>query len=163
MTCWCRLPCCSCSRDAQLLAAVQVIVYAGAIVVLFLFVIMLLGVDREESLRGSIPFQTPAAIALGVVVFGEILVLAGHDWTTGARADAGSRLTGGSLTGGNVERVATTLFTTYLWPFELMAALLVIAVVGSVVLARRSGEPVGTVPEGDDGMAVTDGDRDDAP
>ena len=55
-------------QQAQLLAVVQIIVYAGAIVVLFLFVIMLLGVDREESLRDPIPYQRPAAIALGVIV-----------------------------------------------------------------------------------------------
>ena len=70
-------------QDAQLLAAVQIIVYAGAIVVLFLFVIMLLGVDREESLRDPIPFQRPAAIALGVILLGEVLFLAGHQWATG--------------------------------------------------------------------------------
>ena len=73
-------------QQAQLLAAVQIIVYAGAIVVLFLFVIMLLGVDREESLRDPIPFQRPAAIALGVIVLGEVLFLAGHHWATGAAA-----------------------------------------------------------------------------
>ena len=61
-------------QQAQLLAVVQIVVYAGAIVVLFLFVIMLLGVDREESLRDPIPFQRPAAIALGVIVLGEIAV-----------------------------------------------------------------------------------------
>src|SRR5215475_3008492 len=67
-------------QDAQLLAAVQVIVYAGAIVVLFLFVIMLLGVDERESLRDPVPFQRPAALALGAIVLAEVLFLAGHHW-----------------------------------------------------------------------------------
>src|SRR6266849_10996530 len=73
---------------AHFLAAVQIIVYAGAIVILFLFVIMLLGVDREESLRDPIPFQRPAAVALGVIALGEVLFLAGHQWATGKHADA---------------------------------------------------------------------------
>jgi NADH-quinone oxidoreductase subunit J len=127
--------------DAQLVAAVQVIVYAGAVVVLFLFVIMLLGVDREESLADPVPFQRPAAIALGAVLLVEIFVLAGRTWATGASAARGSLsepVDGQDL--GNVERVARSLFTDFLWAFELTAALLVIAVVGAVVLARRSGQ-----------------------
>ena len=127
--------------DAQLVAAVQVIVYAGAIVVLFLFVIMLLGVDREESLADPVPFQRPAAIALGAVLLVEIFVLGGRTWATGASASRGSLskpVDGQDL--GNVERVARVLFTDFLWAFELTAALLVIAVVGAVVLARRSGQ-----------------------
>ncbi len=55
-------------QEAQLVAAVQVIVYAGAIVVLFLFVIMLLGVDREESTAETLRFQRPVAIGLGLVL-----------------------------------------------------------------------------------------------
>ena len=119
----------------------QVIVYAGAIVVLFLFVIMLLGVDREESLADPVPFQRPAAIALGAVLLVEIFVLGGRTWATGASASRGSLskpVDGQDL--GNVERVARVLFTDFLWAFELTAALLVIAVVGAVVLARRSGQ-----------------------
>jgi NADH-quinone oxidoreductase subunit J len=128
-------------QEAQLVAAVQIIVYAGAIVVLFLFVIMLLGVDREESLRDPIPYQRPAAVALGAILLGEIFVLAGRTWATGATSARGSvrgRVDGQEL--GNIQRVARTLFTDFLWAFELTAVLLVIAVVGAVVLARRSGQ-----------------------
>jgi len=126
-------------QQAHLVAAVQVIVYASAIVVLFLFVIMLLGVDREESLEDPIKFQRPVALVLGGVVLAEILFLGGRHWATGAHSSAGS-LHGGS---NNVETVARSLFTQYLWPFELTAALLVIAVVGGVLLARRSGQRAG--------------------
>lgn len=126
-------------QDAELLAAVQVIVYAGAIVVLFLFVIMLLGVDRKESLHDPVRLQRPAAIALGVIALAEILVLAGHTWATGAETSGGVPITDGNF-GNNIERVARVLFTDFLWPFEITAALLVIAVVGSIVLARRSGQ-----------------------
>jgi NADH-quinone oxidoreductase subunit J len=128
-------------QEAQLVAAVQIIVYAGAIVVLFLFVIMLLGVDREESLRDPIPYQRPAAVALGAILLAEIFVLAGRTWATGATSTRGSvrrQVDGQDL--GNIQRVARTLFTDFLWAFELTAVLLVIAVVGAVVLARRSGQ-----------------------
>ena len=128
-------------QDAQLVAAVQIIVYAGAIVVLFLFVIMLLGIDKEESLRDPIPYQRPAAVALGAILLAEIFVLAGRTWATGATSVRGSvrrRVEGQDL--GNIQRVARTLFTDFLWAFELTAVLLVIAVVGAVVLARRSGQ-----------------------
>src|SRR5437660_1392315 len=130
-------------QQAHLLAAVQVIVYAGAIVVLFLFVIMLLGVDREESLDDPLRYQRNAALALGIIVLAELIFLAGHNWATGARAPDRFAIRGGGVDlGNNVERVARVLFTNFLWPFEITAGLLVIAVVGSVVLARRSGQAV---------------------
>jgi len=135
-------------QQAHLLAAVQVIVYAGAIVVLFLFVIMLLGVDREESLQDPIKYQRTAALALGLIVLVELIFLAGHHWATGAKAPSQFAITGGGIAlGDNVERVARVLFTDFLWPFEITAGLLVIAVVGSVVLARRSGQAVEFVEE----------------
>ena len=124
-------------QDAQLLAAVQIIVYAGAIVVLFLFVIMLLGVDRSESLEDPVRSQRPAAIALGIIGLAEVLFLAGRHWATGASSGPGLH----SGPGGNVEHVARAIFTDYLWPFEVLTILLVVAVVGGVVLARRSGLP----------------------
>ena len=126
-------------QDAQLVAAVQIIVYAGAIVVLFLFVIMLLGVDRPDTFEEPLRFQRPVALSLGAIVLAEVLFLAGHRWATGARTARGIGVTGGAF-GSNIQRVAHVLFTTFLWPFEITAVLLVIAVVGSVVLARRSGE-----------------------
>ncbi len=114
----------------------QIIVYAGAIVVLFLFVIMLLGIDRHESLHDPVRSIRPAAIVLGVVGLLEVLLLAGRQWVTGTPS---TTLTSGP--GGNVEKVARALFTDFLWPFEVLTILLVVAVVGGVVLARRSGLP----------------------
>jgi NADH-quinone oxidoreductase subunit J len=133
-------------QDAQLVAAVQIIVYAGAIVVLFLFVIMLLGVDRPDTFEEPLRFQRPVALAIGAIVLAEVLFLAGHQWATGARTARGVPVTGGAF-GSNIQRVARVLFTTFLWPFEITAVLLVIAVVGSVVLARRSGERPETIDE----------------
>ena len=125
-------------QDAQLLAAVQVIVYAGAIVVLFLFVIMLLGVDRHESLHDPVKSQRPLAIAVGVVSVAAFVVLGNANWTSGDLASRGVLHPVGT---NNVKAVADSLFTTFLWPFELTAVLLVIAVIGGVVLARRSHLP----------------------
>ncbi len=121
-------------QDAQFLAAVQVIVYAGAIVVLFLFVIMLLGVDQREAifaerLRG----QRVLAFVLVAAVLAEVLLLATGHWSTGAHSSTGA-LTG---SGSNVAKLGRALFTTYLIPFEVTSALLVVAVIGAVVLARR--------------------------
>ncbi len=134
------------AQEAHFLAAVQVIVYAGAIVVLFLFVIMLLGVDRRENvlvepLRG----QRPLALLLGAICLAEIYLLAqGTRWATGATQVAGAA--GGP--GSNVEKLARVIFTRYLLAFEVTSVLLVIAVVGAVVLARRS-EAVDTSPSGE--------------
>jgi NADH-quinone oxidoreductase subunit J len=126
-------------QDAHLLAAVQVVVYAGAIVVLFLFVIMLLGVDHADTLRDPLKAQRLAAIVLGLVLLAEVLFLMGHEWATGAKATADNSIRGGTPgLGNNVERIARSLFTDYLWAFEITAVLLVLSVVGAVVLARRS-------------------------
>jgi NADH-quinone oxidoreductase subunit J len=123
------------AQDAQFLAAVQVIVYAGAIVVLFLFVIMLLGVDREDNLGvEDLKGQRPVAFVLGVIALAEILLLSrGTDWVSGGRS-IGGRAQG---QGANVEVLARSIFTRYLLAFEVTSVLLVIAVVGAVVLARR--------------------------
>jgi NADH-quinone oxidoreductase subunit J len=123
-------------EGAQFLAAVQVIVYAGAIVILFLFVIMLLGIDQEDVLDEPLRGQRPVAIVAGVALFAGLLLVAKILQPTGAPSQRGS-LTQGDVP--NVERLARGLFTDFLWPFEITSALLVIAVVGAIVLARRSG------------------------
>jgi NADH-quinone oxidoreductase subunit J len=123
-------------QSASFLAVVQVIVYAGAIVVLFLFVIMFLGVDREEDvseepLRG----QRPLALVLAVVAIGGVVALGVNaHWATGTHSVAGSTTAGHHP---NTYLLGKSVFTTYLFAFEATAALLVIAVVGAVVLARR--------------------------
>jgi NADH-quinone oxidoreductase subunit J len=143
-------------QGAHFLAAVQVIVYAGAIVVLFLFVIMLLGIDKEDILDEPLPAQRPLAIAVGVALFAGLLLFAQILQPTGESAVRGSATQGNVA---NVERVATSLFTAFLWPFEITSALLVIAVVGAVVLARRGGshpvdEQIGADAGSDEGPAA---------
>ena len=85
-------------QDAALLAAVQIIVYAGAIVVLFLFVIMLLGVDQPDTLRDplAVPARRPRVV-LGVILLAEVLFLAGHQWATGAKAPSSDAIRGGDV------------------------------------------------------------------
>jgi NADH-quinone oxidoreductase subunit J len=123
--------------EAQLVAAIQIVVYASAIVVLFLFVITLLGVDRHESLHDSRRFQLPAALVFGALLFIGIVAVAHNHWVTGAHSTRGALDVVGR--NGNVRTLATSLFTDFIWAFEMTAVLLVIAVVGGVVLARRSG------------------------
>jgi NADH-quinone oxidoreductase subunit J len=141
------------AQQADFLAAVQVIVYAGAIVVLFLFVIMLIGVDREENVQADpLRAQRPLALVLGLVALGEILWLGGSSWTSGTRSVAGVA----NGPGTNVEKLARSIFTRYLLPFEATSVLLVIAVVGAVVLARQP-EPgaVEAEPEAEHEEATT--------
>ncbi|MGH9210150.1 MAG: NADH-quinone oxidoreductase subunit J [Acidimicrobiales bacterium] len=126
------------AQEANFLAAVQVIVYAGAIVVLFLFVIMFLGVDQSDDLRVE-PLgigQRIAAGVLGLGLVGLVLVaLADTDWeATGVRSAAGS-LTGDRP---DIDILSEAIFTRYVFAFELTSVLLVIAVVGAVLLARRT-------------------------
>jgi NADH-quinone oxidoreductase subunit J len=128
-------------QSADFLAAVQIMVYAGAIVILFLFVIMFLGVDRRERL-GSEPTrsQKPLALILGVVTLIELLVLSQvSNWSTGAHSVAGEL----GNRDDNINRLGQSLYTRYLLPFEMTAALLVIAVVAAVVLARRPSRSAG--------------------
>ncbi len=127
------------AQGAHFLAAVQVIVYAGAIVVLFLFVIMLLGVDKEEMVEAeTLRNQAPIAMLVVAITAAELILLGRGQWTTGAKSVVGA-LEGPS---GNVEQLAEVIFTRYLFAFEATSVLLVIAVVAAVALARR--------PEGDD-------------
>ena len=124
------------AQEANFLAAVQVIVYAGAIVVLFLFVIMLLGVDRTENLRiEPIVGQRAAAVVVGVAVFAlPVLALATTEWAaTGAESNLGSL-----DARPDIEAIGEVVFTRYLLAFEVTSVLLVIAIVGAVSLAKRS-------------------------
>ncbi|MBI2169737.1 MAG: NADH-quinone oxidoreductase subunit J [Actinobacteria bacterium] len=134
-------------QEAHFLAAVQVIVYAGAVVVLFLFVIMLLGVDRHEMLDDPLPFQRPLALAAGAVALFGLLALVGGTVATGGFSARGPALSGSE---GNVERIAKSLFTDFIWPFEITSVLLVIAVVGAIVLVRE-GRPGEAEAEDGDG------------
>ena len=138
------------AQEAHLLAAVEVIVYAGAIVVLFLFVIMLLGVDQAEDLHVE-PFkvQRPVALVIGVALVSLIgvAVLVSHDRTiaTVIPSDAVTEAATDPHNG-NVRAIARDVFSDHVLAFELTSVLLVIAVIGTVILARkpRKGELTGS-------------------
>ena len=120
--------------QAPFLAMIQVTVYAGAIMVLFLFVIMLLGSEKGEEETNRLPWQTPVALALGI----------------GLLAIAGYALFGGNLVSppqvatspdfGTPTQLAEALFSTYLLPFEIAGVLLTVALIGAVVLTFKSRE-----------------------
>jgi NADH-quinone oxidoreductase subunit J len=115
--------------DAQMVAFLQIIVYAGAIMVLFLFVIMLLNVGREEAVA------SPSWRALMAAVGGTLGVELAWFFLRRAKPPAGSgRLEAGY---GSVTALARTLFTDHVLSFELTSILLLVAIVGAVVLAKR--------------------------
>lgn len=138
--------------EAHFLAAIQIIVYAGAIVILFLFVIMLLGVDQAENLTVEpIIGQRPAAIVTGSAL---LALLLGVIWSstdlTGLRANNGDINRTDGATGEvlpNVNQLAEQIFTDYVFAFEVTGLLLTVAVVGAVVLARRIPGTLYAIPE----------------
>jgi NADH-quinone oxidoreductase subunit J len=115
---------------AEFLAAAQVIVYAGAIMVLFVFVIMLLNAGAESRRGRSFVAQLlgiPALVALlGLLAF---FVQRLFPETAGVRF--------GGFTGGGPREIGRTLFTQYLLPFEVTSVLILIAILGAIVLARK--------------------------
>ena len=125
---------------APFLFAVQIIVYAGAIMVLFLFVIMLLGVDREESLVERLKAQRPTAILLGLGLAAEIFFAVRAGVGFAARAPAGFEKVVNK--GGNAVALSHSLFRDYFFPFEVTSILLIVAAIAAMVLAQRRGPAV---------------------
>ncbi len=119
------------AQDALFLGVVQIVVYTGAVMMLFLFVLMLIGVDSSESLIETIRGQRIAAIVVGAG-FG-IMLIAG----IGAVSQNGFTGLAAANAGGNVQGLAALIFTQYLWAFELTGALLITAALGAMVLAHR--------------------------
>ncbi|MFN6541575.1 NADH-quinone oxidoreductase subunit J [Mycolicibacterium nivoides] len=119
------------AQGAQFLGVVQVVVYTGAVMMLFLFVMMLIGVDLSESFAETLRGQRLAALAAGTG-FG-ILLIAG----IGNVSVAGFTGLAQANSGGNVEGLAALIFTRYLWAFELTSTLLITAALGAMVLAHR--------------------------
>ena len=120
---------------ASFLFAVQIIVYAGAIMVLFLFVIMLLGVDREEPLVERLRGQRVLAVVLGAGIAIELVVAirAGIGFATKAPANFDETVN----QGGNAQALARVLFRQYFFPFEVTSVLLIVAAIAVVVFASR--------------------------
>jgi NADH-quinone oxidoreductase subunit J len=114
--------------NAQFVAAVQVIVYAGAVVVLFLFVVMLLGMEGAEEAPDPRRYQWIAAVLLGV------LLLVGIVW---ALLPAGRETVQALAPTDNVREIGAALLTQFAIPFELASVVLLVAIIGAVVLAKK--------------------------
>ena len=139
------------AQQAHFLAAVQVIVYAGAIVVLFLFVIMLLGVDTADNLKiDPLKIQRPLAAIVGVAIVALMItaIVENRDVeplqagtgievarTAGGDGEEGVRVTDDP--DANIKELSRNLFGTHVFAFEFTSVLLVVAVTGTVVLTRR--------------------------
>ena len=120
------------AQDALFLGIVQIVVYTGAVMMLFLFILMLVGVDSSDSLTETIPGLRPIAITAAVGFGGLMVSLIG-------RATLGRSAIGleAANSNGNVKGIAQLLFSTYVWPFEVVSALLITAALGAMVLAHH--------------------------
>lgn len=120
------------AQDALFLGIVQIVVYTGAVMMLFLFILMLVGVDSSDSLTETIPGLRPIAIVAAFGFGGLMVSLIGRA-TLGRNAiglEAANSL-------GNVQGIAQLLFSRYVWPFEVVSALLITAALGAMVLAHH--------------------------
>lgn len=118
-------------NGAHFVAAVQVLIYAGAVMTLFLFVIMLIGVDRTVDTDEQIPMQRPIALALGGGLVVLVIVAARAAWVTGR---ASGICTIDCI--GSIEEISAELFTAWLLPFEATMFLLTIAAIGTIALGQ---------------------------
>lgn len=119
------------ARGAVFLGVVQVVVYAGAIMMIFLFVLMMIGTEAADSPAGRARTQRVAAILVGLG-FGTVLVAA-----IGRALSSGGVAAGRGVPPGDAAALARLIFTRYVWAFEASSALLLTAVLGAMVLAHR--------------------------
>jgi NADH-quinone oxidoreductase subunit J len=119
------------TAGAPFLAFVQIIVYTGAVLMLFLFVLMIVGVSAVDSLKENIPGQRLGAGVAGIALLVLLALIVGHA-VIGPAAPAGPRY--GTA---NIQGLAQLIFTRYVFPFEATAALLITAALGAMVLAHR--------------------------
>ncbi len=116
---------------AEFLAAVQIIVYAGAILVLYLFVVMLLNLRQDVRYHR----QWPMAAAVGATLIIEAVILTVMKGWTAPVVATGAETTVGGTT--NTGAIADVLYSTYLFPFEVASLILLVAMIGAIVLAKK--------------------------
>jgi NADH-quinone oxidoreductase subunit J len=119
------------AQDALFLGIVQVVVYTGAVMMLFLFILMLVGVDSSDSLIENIKGQRAAAITAAIGISGLLLSLIGRATMINDAIGLAA-----ANRNGNVNGLAEQLFTKYVWAFEVVSALLITAALGAMVLAH---------------------------
>ena len=120
------------AQDAVFLGIVQIVVYTGAVMMLFLFILMLVGVDSSDSLTETIRGLRPIAITAAIGFGGLLTSLIGR--ATVGRPPVGLQA---ANVDGNVQGIAGLLFSTYVWPLEIVSALLITAALGAMVLAHH--------------------------
>ncbi|MEY4970803.1 MAG: hypothetical protein RLZZ277_1034 [Actinomycetota bacterium] len=120
------------AQDALFLGIVQIVVYTGAVMMLFLFILMLVGVDSSDSLKETIKGLRPIAITAAIGFGGLMVSLIGR--ATLGRTPVGLAQANAD---GNVQGLARLLFSDYVWPFEVVSALLITAALGAMVLAHH--------------------------
>ena len=126
--------------EAPFVAVVQIIIYAGAIMVLFLFVVMLLNVPREDAAEWdrSHPLYRPMAVRIGAVL--AILLALELGWALSLTTGLGVGVAEGADAMSSVQKLGEVLFTKYMFAFEVTSILIIVAMVGAVVLARKREE-----------------------
>jgi len=117
--------------NAQFLAAIQILVYAGAIMVLVVFVVMLLNLGKESALTEQFNPRTGIAVSMGFVLIAQLAIVF-FGQPTGY-----TQLSDKATHNGTAEAVGTVLFSEYLFPFEAISLLLLVAIVGSILLAKK--------------------------
>lgn len=122
------------AQGAMFLGVVQIVVYTGAVMMLFLFVVMLIGIESKDSLVETLRGHRIAAVAAGL---GFGLLLASGIARTALPAFAGFGEDGETYPGGSVPALAELIFIRYVWAFELTGVLLIIATLGAMILAHR--------------------------
>ena len=139
--------------NAQFIAAAQILIYAGAVMVLFLFVITLLGVTDYRLLGDHLPAQRAAGVILGALLLVGVIFFV---------AQSPNAITGGrfgpsfnaQLRADNVGAFGQALFTAFVFPFELTVLLLIVAMVGAVALGRRVGREPDVAPREEEQPAL---------
>jgi NADH-quinone oxidoreductase subunit J len=122
---------------AQFLAAIQILVYAGGIVVLYLFVVMLVNLKRPPEAHSDPHRQTNWGFALSIAVLVELGAVAAYSYARPSPALAAAATAQAAPVTGNTEQVGWLLYTSYLIPFEIASMLLLVAMIGAIVLAKR--------------------------
>lgn len=120
--------------NAQFIAIIQVLVYAGAIMVLFLFVIMLLNLEKEKKIITRHRLQKVLGVFLGVILLAQIGMIFNSVLLEGGKGNFPPEKIAAI---GNTEVVARLLFTDFLLPFEITSVLLLVAIIGAIVLAKK--------------------------
>jgi NADH-quinone oxidoreductase subunit J len=117
--------------NAEFIAIVQILVYAGAILVLYLFVVMLLNLSGKEKSHNR---QYFFGAVIGISLFVELFILLGRSSLSGT---AGTDTVEKIRSTGNTQAIGESLFTTYLWPFEVASLILLVAMIGAIVLSKN--------------------------